>query len=750
LLKEGLASLGCRLSPKSLLLATDSAFARELQESFMELGIEVKTPVSGRDLGVDVSLGRRRRTAILQTRAKAARQRLVKAKCAVKVCRSARRLVTAGALPQLSWGRAAIGTAPVEVQRLRAAVAAGLGIRRSGGCCTTAFLVSGYGKNDPAVQYPLEQCGMVCKVLAGREDLHRAFGAAVRKLGPVLTEKTPQQLWHWARGPVSAFLATAVSLGWKVSAGGTFIDQDAIERVIDFRLPESREQLLRVMRRAVQRRLWQQAALHYAGGGSEHGVDATVALRRRRRLLRQERAQELGTLDAVVQGAVWPEDRLRESGYITDGRCPACQEAAKDTLLHFYWECDRHRDSSDPAIVKSQDLVAEARRGAAEDPILWLRGLQPQRELDAAIGDFLLPVDGDGDIGIFEWGCFADGGLLEEMPSGAFAATDGSGGAHLADSRLRRVSFGLALFAADCTMLGFIGGGVPGEQTINRAELFAVVMLARRLPRATRLPVAVDSSFVLRPGSEDEQSVRGGTVHLDLWGELRRRQPEFVFHKVKSHLDWTAAEAQGYPLWSWLGNQVADAVAGAIGQRLQLPPQVVLEVEALDRRAERILRRLTAVVQATAAVKRPLRERAAPAAEEEVAEAAAGSGEGEVPAELVLEAPRAAHRWQAIGAEVSVCVACSRGARGSELLPSGQCPGAIASQWAEGVHPSHRRGVLDGLRFCTACGSWAAKRAVELQAQCRPATAAGKATLRALGRGAKPPGLPNWPEGPVR
>ena len=60
-----------------------------------------------------------------------------------------------------------------------------------------------------------------------------------------------------------------------------------------------------------------------------------------------------------------------------DSACPFCQ-APHQTEFHMYWNCPVHRTSEDPAIVGTQNLLAQARDGyTSGQHAYWIRTLIP-------------------------------------------------------------------------------------------------------------------------------------------------------------------------------------------------------------------------------------------------------------------------------------------------------------------------------------------------------------------------------------
>ena len=215
-LKGELEELGCFFADKSFLLGSTKEVASQIQQRLAAAGVSIEAPQSGRDLGIDVTMGRARRLRTISARTQEARTRMVKAKIATQLCKRATMLTTMGAMPKAEWGRSSMGTSPTQVKSIRVAVAAALRVHRAGGCTTTGFEVMGWRKLDPAFRLPLEAISQVLSMLVVKPEAARAATLVFGRLGTKLGDKEPNKLWHGARGPASSTIATIIQHGWSV------------------------------------------------------------------------------------------------------------------------------------------------------------------------------------------------------------------------------------------------------------------------------------------------------------------------------------------------------------------------------------------------------------------------------------------------------------------------------------------------------------------------------------------------------
>ena len=99
-LGQRLARQGCTLSAKSCLMASSSTLASQVAQTIKDLGVPIKVQQQGRDLGVDSTLGRRRRLRIRRARQTDGFTRLRKISKLTKKIKRAGSLVSTGAKPQ--------------------------------------------------------------------------------------------------------------------------------------------------------------------------------------------------------------------------------------------------------------------------------------------------------------------------------------------------------------------------------------------------------------------------------------------------------------------------------------------------------------------------------------------------------------------------------------------------------------------------------------------------------------------------
>ena len=140
------------------------------------------------------------------------------------------------------------------------------------------------------------------------------------------------------------------------------------------------------------------------------------------------------------------------------------------------------------------------------------------------------------------------------------AGSDGGGGVHGGDPRLRRVGWSWVVTKPCGAQVGGISGSLQhgdDHQTIPRAELFAVVHFAANVKQAEhqRIVLWVDNSGTVDGCISMAYGwvAKGDTANGDLWGALnshggdRLRSGQLEVRKVKSHLPKEESMSRGFP-----------------------------------------------------------------------------------------------------------------------------------------------------------------------------------------------------------
>ena len=529
---QTLGASGIPISEKSVILATDTTLGRKVQAALgSRTGVTLRVGRQARDLGVDATLGKARRLTTFTERWQKGMRRLRRVRGLLRTSRLVSRIARTGGLAQASWGHQAKGASPTCLRRTKAALAKASGIWRAGGCTTTGLCLRWGALADPEVDMRLQTLVAWTQSWLDLPEWHPAITAVWTKLAPYL--KSPSR-WSRVKGHMAATIATLWDIGWEPLGPLLWKDPTPQSWQISPEDPDAVGQVRSIMGAAIAQHVWaRRGARHPWADGSQQGVDWAGIRHDLRQWRRRGEVQLAGALEAVAQGALWPADRCTQQGYHCPGKCPGCssEDAAAGTLLHQLWTCPGLGTRMEPAIMQTQQLIPAACCGP---PCFWLRGLTPQartvhlvtQHLDAfeCVADMLLQ------------GIFA-GGDRVWLDQHALAATDGGGGRHSADIRLRRCGAGLVVLGSQwCPApVGAITGAVAGRQTVCRAELTAVVWLAQYTHGT--IPVFVDSAYVWRGILRGPRWPRTSNADLWMlfWDAVASREGQVYPIKVQSH-----------------------------------------------------------------------------------------------------------------------------------------------------------------------------------------------------------------------
>lgn len=141
-------------------------------------------------------------------------------------------------------------------------------------------------------------------------------------------------------------------------------------------------------------------------------------------------------------------------------------------------------------------------------------------------------------------------------------------------------------------------GQVPGRQTIDRAELLAVIIAieaALQDSEVCGVDIYIDSQYVIHVQTVLRCIALSDVVHLMANEDLRHRlQPllsrvKVSFFKVKTHQDVTAT-ADEYLAWQILGNNAVDALCTQTLRRIPSDlPNMMMQCQRWDEREEKDL-----------------------------------------------------------------------------------------------------------------------------------------------------------------
>jgi len=732
----GLRAKGARVSKKCVTLASSPSMAREIQRRLrIEANLSIQVASSGRDLGIDFSCSKRRRTGIVRQRAAKAKRRMVKIAGMAKADRRAGpKLVATGAAPQARWGQQALGTSNKELLSIRVAMGSATGLKHRSGCLTTALAAALGPEQDPAVSYPVQLLQAFLRAYVALPSWHAAIAAAWQKLLPRIKGPT---MWSRVFGHLGAVIATLRTAGWEPEQPCLWVDPAGDRWQIQPEAPHGVQVVGRHFSDFMVRRLWHQASTHHLGGGLAEGVSWPISLAGYKQLVRRTStaAGTAASARAVQQGALWLETRRFERGMCESPLCRLCHQHRGDEA-HLFWQCPAILALGLKAVADSDHLRAEAARGSESCPGFWLRGLVPQQWVDKIISEYP-PHDFFVSFGLQ--------GRLDLSRGSFFIGTDGSGGTFSQRPLLRRVGWGLVVFSSTpLDIIAWAGGGMSCAcQTVPRAELRAVIGVAELTSGAA--VVYVDSQVTI--DGYKQGPLQMPKANLDLWGRLwaalADRPGRLHVKKVKSHTG-VAELLAGQAPEAHLANNLADVVADKCAGMLQLPPAVVSDVDDLEKKARLVQARLFAIASHTLE-HHPWPE--APGKVLRIGPAFSRAARAQWRLRRALRTTKHKVVFAGGGAKRSVCHRQASGRRLVRWLHAKYKGPALPFKLGLG----HKLTTYRGVTYCKLCGGWGIWKSATLARVCL-----GKATrhcpgsraLKALQKGLAPQGLTHWPEGP--
>ena len=182
-----------------------------------------------------------------------------------------------------------------------------------------------------------------------------------------------------------------------------------------------------------------------------------------------------------------------------------------------------------------------------------------------------------------------------------FYYTDGSGGSRSSDTRARRCGCGIArvdVSSEPPTVLNWAHGSLPGaKQSVPRAELYAILVLLRRLGPLEQAPAFVytDSKYVFdkaRVGPSPRKASGNSDLWKAFWAEMVRLRWRVCILKIRAHCDHMDLWSGRILPWHYFGNKVADVLAGEAAQNASLVHDVLASLGRVDALAWRVQKRL--------------------------------------------------------------------------------------------------------------------------------------------------------------
>ena len=776
----GMASLKLKISSKTVVVASDNKLAQRIVEVIRKFpGVTVKQQQAGRDLGILNNPTGVRRTLLQASRVAKVKCRLKRISPLAKTLRRSRVLIHTGAIPQATWGSAAVGIAPTTLAKVRRHIGIASGITSTGRCLTTAIALSVGPARDPAITLPILQVDTWIQLWQSDAQL-RALTA--RHWGDMCTQVLDQQtpvpkaVWNSVYGPAGATVAVLHDQSWDLRDPLLWKDPNGDGWIPDFSM--DRKPFLDLIASFASKKLWFDASKHYLGKGLEHGVawDASVALHKHLLAMNnsadnvvdefmmddlqsadghQWHVHAISWLETFMCGGYWTQDRAATVHPVTN-KCPRCGCRVAETPLHMIWTCPANQRIADQRVENTQKYISQAVEGTQQFECLWLRGLLPAslvRVNTPFVESMELHYVGDAPVG--RW------------PPGQFF-TDSSGGPFSSLPVIRRCGVGIAVLRPtnNDTSNGPLfslqwGVFAPLEgvtQTVPRGELYAIMVVILRLD--TGLSIVKTDSLVNVQTFDKGKTACLNAANCDLW---KRIWDVLDDGQVKVELEWIKGHAENPEIFDRYNVQVEDLYGNLFADKLANRAAELYQVFAHDSFGIQWHYTLVRDIQARAIV-----------ILQQVLEAR-GVHKSVRPPKLPQisaagEVMRSEHRCTLIGGVLqcnncfqrspatvagrrgwlkSPCVADSLMVRAmyvGNTRPSPIPAGRSVKVGRAMLDPSHNLHVLKGLYFCMSCGYNASHKAQKLTKECLRASAAGHVERKlTILRGNLPSGLRHWP-----
>ncbi len=674
--------------------------------------------IAATNLGVDYAPGRKRGTHATSGKRRARMNKLRKRtgrldRARATLGKRAPQIFVTGLLSEAVYGAAVNGVSDAEAQHLRRMAARAFSPRARGRSLSVLSLLINVPtwKAEVAVLMHYARLVWEAALLGARlpargeltlTQLSDIWHSADR--ASVFDKASGARRWAEAKGPIASMILEIDRVGWTMEGPFTLVDADG-ERV---HLTQVTPALLgKMMHRAVIRQLETQVGSKLADAdpkfaGRRVAVDHVVAQ------LRGDKT--MSTLDkaaykSVVCGAIMTYSRAVSLGYLVQDLCPLCR-ARGDTIRHRIWRCPHPEAVAARRRAAPEWLIMEeARRN--NDDLLWTTAFLPH------LADVWPRASNAADVDVV----YGDEGADVQPDDPRARVTgkvciDGSCTSHVFVD-LRRAGAAAVQVNPDGKRASRLRMAVPRPlpQTPQAAEYVSYSVTYQMSKAQARMDILSDCENVVRDVTRGGRTVLGyrkayaGILKPPISDPSWMKRADI--RKVKAH-QTISGMADGPDKVDAQGNEWADEDAKfAVTLHPQPSPALFAELDADLRRAKFIVRTIAAVTQVFPAMPKGKMPRS-PAARDGAAFTGAGG-----------------HAWNFAGG-MWRCKHCLRITLKPELtadLVHQKCAGCKPSLEIDAVRGhGHVVACTTGqvpIVFCVRCGSYSARRARGLRAQCR-------------------------------
>ena len=391
---------------------------------------------------------------------------------------------------------------------------------------------------------------------------------------------------------IGTTICTLLDAGWVPEGPVRWREPGDAPRIWFYESGLDTSPILDVFAATIRKQIWAQAAQFRNGAGLAGSPDLTKMKQHIAWYGRKGLVGQAGALHAIGCAATWPMARRAEAGMACSPLCPRCGMEVEDDF-HRFWSCPDNATISDPDVQQTQSLIGQARAGVDAFACFWLRGIVPHAWSN-------VPEAPDEEQVSNDWHASDD-----EVWGPGFYYTDGSGGSRSSDTRARRCGCGIArvdVSSEPPTVLNWAHGPLPGaKQSVPRAELYAILVLLRRLGPLEQAPAFVytDSKYVFdkaRVGPSPRKASGNSDLWKAFWAEMVRLRWRVCILKIRAHCDHMDLWSGRILPWHYFGNKVADVLAGEAAQNASLVHDVLASLGRVDALAWRVQKRLVAIL----------------------------------------------------------------------------------------------------------------------------------------------------------
>ena len=599
---EEMMGRGMKISSKTVVLMPKRSLGTKLQKFLQKrFGLTVLVEETGSALGIEVSANHRvRRTKVVRARFSKARKRADRGGWLVAKDRRAVKLFTTGAAPMAEYGATTNGLSPVYLDKLDTMAARAAGANGFNPCPIS--LTSFHLGFVPSVRAIGKQVSAWIRNWSkADEETRSSWGSGWQRIRDDLTKIPVEARWSRVTSPISATIATLLHIGWSPIQANHWLAKDRRDQAVIGRGSWEDAQIVKAIEEEAELLAWKRASTNsFAAKELDQGPPCWEGVRRASKKLKK-----LG-LEATVQGL----HKVAVGGGCFGERVflkQSCDRCGADieTPEHRYYECPANASIVGEEelrwLQKSQWVVEQAKLRGAPDRLLWCRGVLPFNRS----GRLAHENPDEEAKSPFQW---AVGNKLPDSlgAEGCCLYTDGSGGGAAPLPCLQRAGSGAVWFgqtpdgradmsSAGWTKVGAVAAAVPGRQTVPRAEVWAGVAAAEleAAGRGRRMNSWVTdaryvqtgvASLVLASGKQKSTLGKdfGARANNDLWQEIEAsvatgKLPLATW--MRSHQTLAEVATGSLSIEDYMGNAVADALAGVAAEVAQVPTVVLMEAE---------------------------------------------------------------------------------------------------------------------------------------------------------------------------